>query len=217
MRRGLLLLSCCWITMGWADHAIAQSTFRSNRPPPRTDDKPVYKPPAQLPAMPKPPEAAPVKADIPPLPQSRSCKAPDLIGLWKLAQVFESPPGTEISAFTGNPVQYLLFRPDSFYGRLNAGKTEMPAGAAISNITQHTAGQQQYVAQNSGFVYFYQDSVAVDTQACFIVAKSSDGFTQGQMLLMPPQGKINGRLVKAYSKVWTPPPPPKPSPKPKHR
>ena len=65
-------------------------------------------------------------------------------------------------------------------------------------------GLQQFVIQKSGMIFFYQNSVAVDSQACFIVASHVGSFLVGQMLMMPPAGQTSVRLVKVYEKIWSP-------------
>lgn len=154
-------------------------------------------PQAAAPAQP----AAATATGFPQLPQSRACTADDLPGVWKLLRVYEAPSGIEMTAFVTNPVQYILFDANSIYGKYNAGRTELPAPSIRNAITQHASGLQQYLVDASGFVFFYQDKAAIDTQACFIVANPLGQFLAGQMLLMPPEGTIQGRLVKVYARV----------------
>jgi hypothetical protein len=138
------------------------------------------------------------------LPPSRPCTAADMVGLWKMMQVYEAPAGIETEAFKANPTQYIYFQPNNVYGRYNAAGPDMSYDQVRDEIAHHAAGLQQYVVQDSGFLFYYQDKIPTDTQACFIVVTAKDPFVVGQALLLPPKGQIQGRLVKGYLKVWKP-------------
>ena len=155
----------------------------------------------QAPAPAQPAYVPPPATAFPQLPPSRACATQDLPGIWKLHRVYEAPLGTEMTAFLANPVQYILFDANSTYSKYNAGQTEIPPASIRGEITQHTSGLQQYVVDASGFVFFYQDGKAIDTQACFIVANPLGQFQAGQLLMMPPEGTIQGRLVKVYVRI----------------
>ena len=176
---------------------------------PGGDAKPVT-PPQEMPALPKP---EPVKAAIeevaiPTLPPSLPCKPEWLFGLWELQHVYESPLGTETEAYKINPVQYVAFQKDSRFYRFNAGRTESKPEDVLKLMTGHSGALLQYLLQDAGMLYLYQDSVATDTEVCFVVAETKPPYAAGNLLLMPPKGQINGRLIKLYKKVW----PPKPQP-----
>jgi len=156
--------------------------------------------PPPLPDMPA--SKAPVRpAAIPPLPISNICKQSDMEGLWKLQQVYEEPAGSASAAFNLNPIQYVYYKPNGVYGKYNGDGGLTTPALIIDHIDKHAAGLQQYLLQNTGIVYYYQDKIANDTQTCFIVLKRKDPFMPGDMLLMPPKGQITGRLIKQYSKV----------------
>lgn len=160
-------------------------------------------------ALPEIEEPAPVEpvSSIPALPPSQLCKLNDIKGgVWKLMQVYEEPEGSELQSFRASPSQYLIFFHRNTYARYNSGRIELGARAVITEVKKHTTGLLQYLVQDAGLIYFYQDKVATDTQACFIVARSQGPFIAGQMLLMPPRGQIKGRLVKVYKNIYTPPP-----------
>jgi len=140
------------------------------------------------------------------LPPSKTCMVEDMHGLWKLVAIYESPPGSETDAYTLNPMQYIYFKDNNVYAKYNGGRVERQASDVINQIDSHTVGLLQYVVQDAGLVFFYQDSVAIDTQACFIVTTSLKPFPMGDMLLMPPKGSIKGRLVKEYRRVPIEPP-----------
>ena len=164
---------------------------------------------APLPAAPAPaqaPEAS--RSNIPQLPVSEKCKPDDVRGLWKLKQVFEDPSGVESAAFQVSPVQYLFFKADGFYGKYNGASIAMPANIIKDEIKKHSTGLQQYLVQDGGYIYYYQDKVAVDLHVCFIVSESKNMFEKDDMILMPPKGQIKGRLIKLYTRAT-----PKPAPK----
>jgi len=139
--------------------------------------------------------------NFPKLPPSFSCTAGILPGVWKLLHIYQLPVGEEETEFLVNPVQYLLFNTNNTYGKYNAGRNELAPETTRNEITKHVTGLQQYLLDSSGFIFFYQDKTPIDTQACFIVASSQGPFAPGQMLLMPPQGQIQGRLIRVYSRI----------------
>lgn len=136
---------------------------------------------------------------VPALPESRPCTAGDVVGAWRLAQVYENPPDAAMRDFSATPYQYLLFSGDSTYSSYK----NISPGDETSIVAQLSApsqqGLQQFLVQEGGFIFFYRDGIAIDTQACFIVVNPKDPFTAGQMLMMPPQGQSAVRLVKVYS------------------
>lgn len=159
----------------------------------------VVEPSQDLPPLPEPPPVR--RSSIPPLPVSRVCAKPDIEGLWKLQRVYEEPLGMEVAAFKATPMQYLYFRGDGTYGKYSGEGALTAPAAIIDYIGHHTVGLQQYLLQDTGLIYYYQDKIASNTQTCFIVVQPSATFALGSLLLMPPKGQINGRLIKQYSKV----------------
>lgn len=141
---------------------------------------------------------------FPVLPAARACKREDLIGMWKLDALYEVPSAIEMNNYSISPVQYILFEPNDTFGKLNAGEQSMEIQNVRDEIARQTSGLQQFVIQKSGMIFFYQNSVAVDSQACFISAAHVGTFFVGQMLLMPPAGQTSVRLVKVYEKIWSP-------------
>jgi len=137
---------------------------------------------------------------FPALPQSKICDKNSLVGAWKLLMVYEVPSGKEIALYTNRPLQYLMFEPDSRYGEyispLRVVTVNSARKAALAPKTI-----QQYTVSDSGLVFFYKNSIASDSLACFIVAKDEGAFEAGQMLLMPPEKVAKGRMVKVYQKV----------------
>jgi hypothetical protein len=187
----------------------AEQSAAPELPPP-----PTLVIPAQNPANPGAPAAqAPVVAApsnplqpqagyFPQLPPSRPCARPDADGFWKLKYVFENPVSSETLSFRSQPHQYILFLRDDTYKThkaIWADKTETTIKTQM--MTETPPKLQQFVVHESGFIYFYNDGVAVDTQACFIVANSRGEFKEGQMLLMPPEGQSPTRLVKVYESI----------------
>jgi hypothetical protein len=161
--------------------------------------------PPPLPEKPAPVAAKPVvKSSIPPLPVSVPCTPQDVIGLWKLEHIYEEPIGNETYAFEVSPVQYVNYVANGLYGRYS-GSIVMPPKLVVNEINKHSTGLQQYLVQDTGVMYYYQDKVANDEQSCFFVAKDSAPFFKGNMLQMPPKGKIAGRLIKHYVRVGGPP------------
>ena len=146
-----------------------------------------------------------VKSSVPPLPVSRPCKQQDIQGLWKLQRVYEEPVGNETVAFNAHPLQYISYEANGIYGKYNGATVAIPPELILAQIKEHAAGLQQYLVQDAGMVYFYQDGVANDTQVCFVVVEKNGSFTDGDMLLMPPKGKISGRLIRHYVKIGAKP------------
>lgn len=166
--------------------------------------KPV-KPAEVTPALPTVEAPAPAqKPTFPALPPSRPCAPEDMKGAYRLLEVYEDPQGVEISTFRVSPVQYLFFKPNNVFVRVNLPDDSLSVQEVIKRSKEHSAGLLQYILQDNGFVYFYQDSVATDVKACFIVADNRIPFKKGQMILMPPKGQAQGRLAKVYDKISAP-------------
>jgi len=153
-----------------------------------------------------PPAPAPIKVaeapKMPQLPPAKPCIAAEVAGLlWKEIQVYEVPPGDETQALSENPEQYLLLRVNNTYAQLNAGHTAMSEADIRAAMDQNNTVLSQYLLQNTGMIYFYQNSAVVDTQVCFIVTNPKGEFHVGQMLLMPPEGQLPQRVVKVFDRV----------------
>lgn len=146
----------------------------------------------------------PTQAAFPALPPADPCSDLSIRGTWKMVAVYEVPLGAQTDMFNKYPMQYIRFGEDTTYGEYNAQNMEMDFQTANSFIARSVKEPQQYLVRDKGMVYFYRNSVAVDTQACFIVAKDKNGFYSGEMLLMPPEGQYSGRLVKVYARMQDP-------------
>ena len=204
LRTLILTLLIC----GSALHSPAFSADALNPLQPDETAKPET-PPQGLPPMPKPaaptPAQTPQEVAIPALPPSLTCKPEWLYGLWELQHVYESPLGKETQAYNANPVQYISFaQKDSRFYRYNAGRTEIKPEDVVKLMNEHSSAVLQFLLQDAGMLYIYQDSVAADTQVCFIVAETLPPFAAGNLLIMPPKEQIKGRLIKVYKKVWPP-------------
>ena len=176
-------------------------------------------PPQNMPAMPNPqsPPPAVQEVTIPPLPPALPCRPQWIYGIWELQRLYESPFGTETQAYNLNPVQYLGYGRDSRFYRFNAGKNRMDPVEIYKTMITHSGALLQFLLQDAGMLYIYQERVATDTMVCFIVAETRPPFGAGNMLLMPPKGQVNGRLIKQYKKVWPPKPQPQQAPQPAPR
>lgn len=206
------------LTFAWATPAMAQldQFMQWNQP----EEDPV--PPQELPPMPEGAVEQVARPDAPPqpdmtvrpadyyqqqqrqfpqLPPSRPCTAKDLVGIWKLATVYEEPLGPETTNFHALPNQYFMYKKDSIYGKYNAPTSDLPAVMVMDEINKRDDGLHQYLVNESGIVYYYNQGVAVDSQACFIVANEREPFYIGQMILMPPKGSTTTRLVKLYNRI----------------
>lgn len=140
---------------------------------------------------------------VPPLPPARACAKGDIEGLWKLLQVYEEPSGAETNAFYARPSQYLRFNPDTTYGQFVSNQDiGMSDDMLDRGMRQQGNGTQQYVLQQGGMIYYYSNSIATKSEACFIVTNPREYFPQGQMLLMPPSTQSPTRWVKVYTKIW---------------
>lgn len=196
-----VLLSCIPLAA-----APAHAGSRGSRDEKKKDEAPVVKPVSpslQAPPLPVPEKPAQTvqPSSFPVLPPSRPCIAEDLRGAFKLAAVYEDPAGEEISAFKASPNQYLVFRANSMFLKANMGSENISIEEVMARMREHSSGLSQYLLQENGFVYFYMDSVAVDVKACFIVSSDKLPFKNGQMILMPPKGQSQARVVKLYDRV----------------
>lgn len=192
------MLAISALMMCIAAPALAQMT---ETPQPAQNLPPL--PSAAAPAVP----VSPYASGFPALPPSRPCTRRDILGIWKLLALYEEPAGSKTAEYQNSPMQYLSFDRDSTYGEVRAGRSDLTVQGVRDALVNQAADMPQFVAQESGFVYFYKKSIAVDTQACFIVVTQEGNFMPGQMLLMPPQGQHAGRLVRSYTKIWEPPAP----------
>ena len=143
---------------------------------------------------------------FPALPPSRPCKIADIIGEWRMVQLFEDPQGTETAAFSAEPYQYLSFTQEQTYKSLKSMRQDLSEPGIINALQRTEAdGLKQYVIGDTGVIYFYNEGVVVDTQVCFIVSNPRGPFSVGQMLIMPPaptDGNVPSvRLVKQYSRL----------------
>jgi hypothetical protein len=166
---------------------------------------------AQEAASPAPPTALMSGARasyFPALPPAKPCTLADVVGNWKLVQVFEEPQGAETAAFSYEPYQYLSLTTDQTYKTYKNMSAPL-AEEAVPSVLQRTEedGLKQYVIGDSGVIYFYSEGTVVDTEVCFIVSNARGQFTVGQMLIMPPapaDGNVPSvRVAKVYSRVGT--------------
>ena len=137
---------------------------------------------------------------FPALPQSRLCNSATVQGIWKLLMVYEVPSGNAINLYTVRPLQYLIFDERSNYGEYISTLRDVSL-FDVKRDAMFTGTLQQYKVNNSGIVFFYRNSVAADSFACFIVANPKGPFEEGQMLLMPPPTNTKTRMVKVYQKI----------------
>lgn len=137
---------------------------------------------------------------FPKLPESKICDKNAVVGAWKLLMVYEVPSGREISLYTSRPLQYVIFEADSRYGDYISTIRDISAEDARDYVLADST-ISQYNVNNSGQIFFYKNSIATDSLACFIVARNEGPFEIGQMLLMPPEKAAKGRMVKIYQKI----------------
>ncbi|MDE3061215.1 MAG: hypothetical protein KGJ06_09405, partial [Pseudomonadota bacterium] len=143
---------------------------------------------------------------IPPLPKSRTCHKDDVVGLWQMRQIYQVPAGQELRMYQRFPSQYFLYRPDDTYMVYITTKNKQPPHEVFDQMNQRKVPWLwQFIVDKSGFLFIYRNGKPVnsETEACFIVAKSTRDFDSGEMILMPPEGKVKERLVKVYKKIWT--------------
>lgn len=139
---------------------------------------------------------------FPKLPESSLCTKEKLVGTWKLLMVYEVPSGREIELYTGSPLQYYVFEPDTRYGEYISilGAVTLKAVREMAIDKQKTP--QQFLINKDGLIFFYKAGLAVDSLACFLVEKTSPPFRVGQLLLMPPEKAAKGRMLKVYQKMF---------------
>ena len=152
-----------------------------------------------------PASAAPTNSrDVfPKLPPSKVCDKNSLVGVWKLLMVYEVPSGKEIGLYTERPLQYMVFEDDNRYGEYISPLRDVAINE-VEKVAITSAGKtiQQYNLNDSGQIFFYKNSIATDSLACFISARNEGAFEIGQMLLMPPEKAAKGRkMVKIYQKM----------------
>lgn len=150
------------------------------------------------------PETKPTSSrDVfPKLPESAICTKEGLIGMWKLLMVYEVPSGREMEFYTVNPLQYFVFEADSRFGEYTSMLHAISLREIKDTVLAKQKNVQQFSINKSGMIFFYKDSVAVDSLACFIVAKTAAPFRIGQLLLMPSEKAAKGRMVKVYQKMF---------------
>lgn len=143
---------------------------------------------------------------FPDLPPSRLCTKRDILGMWRLEMVYESPPADELNDFTYYPFQYTLFNRDSTYFWY---RSEEAGSSETAILRQMQQGQpnvlEQFVMHKSGVLYLYKDGEAINSLACFIVANPVEPFREGQMLFMPPPERADVRMVKVFDRVYSAP------------
>ena len=140
---------------------------------------------------------------FPKLPPSKVCDKNSVVGVWKLLMVYEVPSGKEIALYTDRPLQYMVFDDDNRYGEYISPLRDVAINE-VEKVAITSAGKtiQQYNVDNSGQIFFYKNSIATDSLACFISARNDGAFEIGQMLIMPPEKTANGRkMVKIYQKM----------------
>ncbi len=140
---------------------------------------------------------------LPRLPISKLCTKDKIIGVWKLAMLYEVPAGREMKSYVTHPLQYFVFESDSRSGEYRS---------IIRNINLHQIRDlvmgnidvvRQFTVAESGMIFFYKNSVAVDSLACFIVDSGTPPFRVGQMLLMPPERAAAGvRMLRVYERAY---------------
>ncbi len=178
----------------------------------------VEEPAAELPALPKMPDEdipntmLPTRQDqgyameFPELPPSRLCRKGDILGMWKLAMVFEVPAGSELDDFGLYPYQYMLFNDDNTFRMYKSAREELSDAGVLREMKNASSKVlEQFVVHESGVLYLYKDGVAVDSLACFVVADPLNPFAEGQILFMPPPEEATIRMVKAYNQVYSAP------------
>lgn len=215
---GIFFVILCLLPFSaWAQSStFGLSSGKSNT---ETDSEVYEDPPQSLPALPnvEPPKpqsnpTLPVQGNqgytmtFPELPPSRLCKKRDVLGMWKLSMVFETPAGTQVEDFGTYPYQYVLFNDTSIYQMYKSARDENSEPEVLRYLqSSNSKVLEQFVVDDNGVIFFYKDGVAVDSMACFIVANPLDPFTEGQMLFMPPPERATMRMVKAYNKVYSAP------------
>lgn len=157
-------------------------------------------------------QEAALQAAFPALPPSRICTPKDVLGVWKMAQVYQEPAGKARQDFIDNPFHYVRFDKNSMFGEYENSKMEQ-GGAVLKRLGNSMVNdQQQYLVHDSGIMFLYQNGASTGSMACFIVTDPHGEFKKGQMLLMPPaptDGKPPAmRLVKVYEHPAPPPRPP---------
>lgn len=139
---------------------------------------------------------------FPKLPESSLCTKEKLVGTWKLLMVYEVPSGREIELYTGNPLQYYVFEPDTRYGEYVSILSAVTLKTVKEVAIDKQKTPQQFLINKDGLIFFYKAALAVDSLACFIVEKTSPPFRVGQLLLMPPEKAAKGRMLKVYQKMF---------------
>lgn len=211
--RFLALMMAISLTAGtWASPAAAQFDFMNQDegpPEPPQEMPPLPEGAQELEVQPEQQEDIPSASNyyqqdqrrqFPPLPPARPCNARDLYGIWELVNVYEEPTGPASANFASIPHQYVMYKKDSIYGKYNSATSAVPASMIEVELDKQQRALHQYLVNESGIIYYYNQGVAVDSMACFIVANRRGPFLVGEMILMPPKGQSETRLVKLYSR-----------------
>jgi hypothetical protein len=167
---------------------------------------------ASLPALAQitPQEAGTVAPSFPQFPPSRACEAADLLGVWQIVRIYQSPPGQDLSSTERFPFQYILFHPNSLVHRTWHAAVPDQKERIISYFWDlkfmwdiREDQLYQYTLQE-GRVYFYNNGEIKNQLMCFIVSTEGNGFVPGQMLLLEPENPQQRKKAYVCNKLYGP-------------
>jgi hypothetical protein len=117
--------------------------------------------------------------------------------------LYEVPAGREMQGYVTHPLQYFVFDADSRSGEYRSIIRNINLHEVRGLVMSNNDVVRQFTVAESGMIFFYKNSIAVDSLACFIVDVNLPPFRAGQMLLMPPEKASAGvRMLKVYERAY---------------
>ncbi len=123
-------------------------------------------------------------------PRISLCRTDDVIGMWMLVRVFETPAGAWTTDFQQYPYQYRMFDRGvkKLYFELK-GTKEYPRPGMLRKalLTSSPSIAKQYTVGDKGAVFFYENGAATGSLYCGIVNEDRAPYQTGDMVLTPTQ------------------------------
>lgn len=139
-----------------------------------------------------------------PPPRVELCKRDQVMGLWKMQNLYEVPLGQEQKEFGKTPHRYLELSADSTY-RGVSGTQAFTEYAGLKNAMVAALGADvwQYVLDGKGMLYVYKNRAVNSTFYCGIAMETKGGYNTGDMILKPTT-KAATQVFRQYRKITLP-------------
>ncbi len=137
-------------------------------------------------------------------PRIQLCAAAQVVGLWKMEQVYEVPPGAEMQRFKTQPERYLELHPNGGYQGIT-GSIRFADYFSLKTAMDRSLGADiwQYVVDSKGLFYIYKNRVLTTTFHCGIAMETKGGYSAGDMVLTPATAEIT-QSFRHYRKITLP-------------